>query len=31
MIDGFDFLTDDETIAVVHHNPLRVFPLLGGK
>jgi predicted TIM-barrel fold metal-dependent hydrolase len=31
MIDGFDFLTDDEKIAVVHHNPLRVFPLLGGR
>jgi hypothetical protein len=28
LIDGFDFLTDDDKLAIVHHNPLRVFPLL---
>lgn len=28
LIDGFDFLTEDEKLAIVHHNPLRVFPLL---
>jgi predicted TIM-barrel fold metal-dependent hydrolase len=30
IIDSFGFLTDSEKLAVVHHNPLRVFPLLAG-
>jgi predicted TIM-barrel fold metal-dependent hydrolase len=31
MIDGFDFLDPADKLAIVHHNPLRVFPLLAGK
>jgi predicted TIM-barrel fold metal-dependent hydrolase len=30
-IDRFDFLNDEHKIAMVHDNPLRVFPLLKGK
>jgi len=28
LIDSFDFLTADEKLQIVHHNPLRMFPLL---
>ena len=31
LIDGFDFLDRDDKLAIVHDNPLRVFPLLAGK
>lgn len=27
-IDGFAFLSDEDKLAIVHHNPLRVFPRL---
>lgn len=27
-ISGFDFLTEDEKLAIFHHNALRAFPLL---
>jgi len=30
-IDRFDFLSEADRIAMVHDNPLRVFPLLKGK
>jgi predicted TIM-barrel fold metal-dependent hydrolase len=28
IIDSFDFLTAQEKLQIVHHNPLRMFPLL---
>jgi predicted TIM-barrel fold metal-dependent hydrolase len=31
LIDGFDFLTEADKLAIVHDNPLRVFPLLEEK
>jgi predicted TIM-barrel fold metal-dependent hydrolase len=31
LIDGFEFLTQADKLAIVHDNPLRVFPLLAGK
>jgi predicted TIM-barrel fold metal-dependent hydrolase len=30
-LESFDFLTDDDRKAIVHDNPLRVFPLLKSK
>jgi predicted TIM-barrel fold metal-dependent hydrolase len=30
-LESYDFLTDDDRKAIVHDNPLRVFPLLAGK
>jgi predicted TIM-barrel fold metal-dependent hydrolase len=31
VLDGFDFLTDEERLRIVNANPLRVFPLLAGR
>jgi 4-oxalmesaconate hydratase len=31
LIDGFDFLTEADKLAIVHDNPLRIFPLLEKK
>lgn len=31
VLEHLDFLTDDDRKAIVHDNPLRVFPLLKGK
>jgi predicted TIM-barrel fold metal-dependent hydrolase len=28
LIDSFDFLTAEDKLQIVHHNPLRMFPLL---
>jgi predicted TIM-barrel fold metal-dependent hydrolase len=31
ILEGFDFITDADRLAIVHENPLRVFPLLARK
>lgn len=28
ILDGFDFLSEEQTLDIVHHNPQRIFPLL---
>ena len=28
LIDSFDFLTAEDKLAIVHDNPLRMFPLI---